>query len=48
MNIYNMNEEKPITLNMVNNEKGKDVKIDMVSLLDDMEAQKKASKEISQ
>ena len=41
------NEEKPITLNMVNNEKGKDVKIDMVSLLDDMEAQKKASKEIS-
>lgn len=41
------NEEKSITLNMVNNEKGKDVKIDMVSLLDDMEAQKKASKEIS-
>ena len=42
------NEEKPITLKMVNNEKGKDVKIDMVSLLDNMEAaQKKASKEIN-
>ena len=45
--INTKNEEKPITLNMVNNEKGKDVKIDMVSLLDNMEAKKKASKEIN-
>ena len=45
--INTKNEEKVITLKMVNNEKGKDVKIDMASLLNNMEAQKKNSKEIN-
>ena len=45
LNINTKNEDKPITMNMVNKEKGrnKDVKIDMASLLEDMEAKKKAS-----
>ena len=45
LNINTKNEDKPITMNMVNKEKGrnKDVKIDMASLLENMEAKKKAS-----
>ena len=38
--INTKNDDKPITLNMVNREKSKDIKIDMASLLDNMEAKK--------
>ena len=40
LNINTKNEDKTITLNMVNKEKGKDFKIDMASLLDNMEAKR--------
>ena len=45
LNINTKNEDIPITMNMIIKEKGrnKDVKIDMASLLEDMEAKKKAS-----
>ncbi len=47
--INSKNEEKIITMNLLNSNKGmvKDVKIDMASLLDNMEAKKKDSKEIN-
>ena len=49
LNINSKNEEKIITMNLVNSQKGmvKDVKIDMASLLDNMDAKKKDSKEIN-
>ena len=49
VNIIFKNEDKAITMNMVNSQKGKikDSKIDMASILDNLDAKKKTSREIS-
>jgi hypothetical protein len=49
ININFKNEDKTITMNMVNSQKGKvkDAKVDMASILDNLDAKKKTSKEIT-
>ena len=49
ININFKNEDKAITMNMVNSQKGKikDSKIDMASILDNLDAKKKTSREIT-
>ena len=49
ININFKNEDKSITMKMVNSQKGKvkDAKVDMASILDNLDAKKKTSKEIT-